>query len=59
MPYACIACTTTDFVMEMKKKNYSQVYLEEWKYKIKKIKLTKFINTKLESQSELESDTEL
>ena len=46
--------------MRMTKKNY-QVYLEECKYKIKKIKITKFINTELESdsKSELESDTEL
>ena len=34
-----------------KKKNYPQVYLEECKYKIKKIKMSKFINTKLESES--------
>ena len=43
--------------------NYPQVYLEECKYKIKKIKMSKFINTKLESESEsesnLQSDTEL
>ena len=43
------------------KKNYPQVYFEECKYKIKKIKMTKFIDTVLESDSEsqLESDTEL
>ena len=59
--YACIACMTSDSVMRMEKKNYSQVYLEECKYKIKKIKMTKFINTELESdsESELECDTEL
>ena len=34
----CIACTTIDSVMKMEKKNYPQVYLEECKYKIKKIK---------------------
>ena len=41
--------------------NYLQVYLEEFKYKIKKIKMSKFINTDLVSESELESesDTEL
>ena len=40
--------------------NYPQVYFEECKYKIKKIKTSKFINTDLESksESELESDTE-
>ena len=59
--YACIACITIDSVMKMEKKNYPQVYLEECKYKIKKIKMTKFIDTVLESDSEsqLESDTEL
>ena len=42
--------------------NYPQVYLEECKYKIKKIKMSKFIDTDLEleseSESELETDTE-
>ena len=50
---------------EKKKKNYPQVYLEKCKCKVKKTKMTKFINTKLQSDSEsdsesaLESDTEL
>ena len=46
--------------MKMEKKNYPQVYLDEYKYKIKKIKVSKFINTDLESESESEliSDTE-
>ena len=57
--YACIACITIDSVMRMEKKYYPQVYLEEFKYKIKKIKMSKFINTELESESGLESDTEL
>ena len=58
--YTCITCITIDSVMIMKKKkNYPQVYLEECKYKIKKIKMSKFINTELESELELESDTEL
>ena len=57
--YACIACITIDSVMKMEKKNYPQVYLEECKYKIKKIKMSKFIITELESESELESDTAL
>ena len=59
--YTCIACITIDSVMKMKKMNYPQVYLEECKYKIKKIKMSKFINTELESESEseLEPDTEL
>ena len=50
-----------DPVMTMEKKNYLQVYLEECKYKMKKKKMAKFINTEFEwdSESELESDTEL
>ena len=56
--YVCIACITIDSVVRMKKMNYPQVYLEECKYKIKKIKMSKFINTELESKSELESNTE-
>ena len=49
--YTCIACIT--------KKNYSQVYLEECKYNIKKIKMPKFINTELELESESKSESEL
>ena len=59
--YTCIACITIDSIMRTEKKIYLQVYWEECKYKIKRMKKTKFINTKLESESEpgLESDTEL
>ena len=58
--YTCIACITIDSVMRMEKKNYPQVYLEECKYRMKKTKMTNFINVELESESEpeLESDTE-
>ena len=44
--------------MKMEKKYYTQVYLEECKYKIKKIKISKFINTEIESESELDSELE-
>ena len=57
--YAFIAYITIDSVMKMKKMKYSQVYLEEYKYKRKKIKMSKFINTELEPELELKSDTEL
>ena len=61
--YTCIACITIDSVMRMEKKNYPQVYLEECKYRIKKIQMSRFINTELKSESEpgseSESDTEL
>ena len=57
--YKCMAYITIDSVMRMENKNYSQFYLEECKYEIKKTKMPNFTNTELESESELESDTEL
>ena len=54
--YTCIAFITIDSVTRMEKKNYPQVYLEEWKYKVKKKKMIKFIEAELKSESELESD---
>ena len=52
MHYTCIACITI-----------TQVYLEECKYRIKKIQRSRFITAKLESDSESDSesrsDTEL
>ena len=61
MHYTCIACITIDSVMGMDKKNYPQVYLEECKYKIRKIQMSKFISTELDfdSDSDSESDAEL
>ena len=47
-----------DSVMRMDKKNHLQVYLEECKYKIKKIQMSRFINTELKSDSVSESDLE-
>ena len=41
--YTCIACITFDYVMKMEKKNYPQLCLEECKYKIMKINMSKFI----------------
>ena len=66
MHYTCIASITIDSVIKMDKKNYPQVYLEECKYKIKKIQMSRFINTELDSDSEshaklmikLESDSD-
>ena len=54
MHYTCIACITIDSVMRMEKKNSTQVYLEECKYRIKKIQITRFINAELKSESESE-----
>ena len=58
MHYTCIACITIDSVMKTNKKNYPQVYLEECKYKIKKIQMSRFINAELESDSESDSEAE-
>ena len=44
--------------MKMNKKNYPQIYLEERKYKIKKINTSRFINTELESDSESDVETD-
>ena len=61
MHYTCIACITIDSVMRMDKKNYPQVDLEECKYRVKKIQMSRFINAELESDSEsdLETDSKL
>ena len=45
--YLCIAVINIDSVIRIDKKNYPQVYLEECKYKIKKKKMVKFIDTEL------------
>ena len=47
--------------MRMEKKKYPKAHLEECKYRMKKSKMTKFIEAELESESEpeLESDIEL
>ena len=56
--YTCIACITIDSVLKMGKKNYPQVYLEECKYKVKKIRIPRFINIELESDSEPDVETD-
>ena len=52
MHYTCIACITIDSVMNINKKNHLQVYLEECKYRLKKIKMSRFIDIELKSDSE-------
>ena len=68
MYYTCIACIAIEFVIRMEKKNFKQIYLDERKHRMKKIKMTKLIEAELESESkselksgttsELKSDTE-
>ena len=42
-------------MMKMDKKNYPQASLEECKYKAKKIQMSRFINAKLQSQIQNQS----
>ena len=58
MHYFCTACIAIDSVVRIEKKNHPQVYLEECKYRIKKIQMSRFINTELKSESESESEPE-
>ena len=53
--HTCIASRSIDSVMKMDKKNYRQVYPEECKYKIKKIKMPAFIDVELESYFSFDS----
>ena len=48
MHYTCIAYITIDSVLRMEKKNYPQVYLKEWKHRMKIKKMTKVIKTESE-----------
>ena len=59
MHYTCIASITIDSILTIDKKSHPQVYLEECKYRIKKHKMPKFINTELKSDSGLDSDLDL
>ena len=56
--YTCIAWITVDSVLRMRKKNYPQVYLEQCKYKVKKIHTPRFINNELESDPESDPETD-
>ena len=58
MNYTCIACITFDSVMRIDKKNHPQIYLEECKYRVKNIQMSRFIITELKSDSNSESDSE-
>ena len=58
MHYACIACITIDSVMKMDKKYFPQVYLEQCKYKIKKMQMSRFINAEIDLDSDSGSDSD-
>ena len=55
--YDCIACISIDSVLKVDKKNYSQVYLEQCKYKIKKREVKRFIDDyEMDLHCDYESD---
>ena len=56
MHYTCIACITIDSVMRIDKKNHPQIYLEECKYRVEKIQMSRFINTEPDSYSESDAE---
>ena len=58
MHYTCIVCVTIDSVMKMDKKYFPRVYLEDCKYRVKKIEISKFINAELETDSASNSEAE-
>ena len=57
--YICIPAIDIDSVLKIDKKAYSQAYLEECKYKLKKRKLVSFIDSEIiddDSDSDINSD---
>ena len=48
-----------DSVIKANKKYYPQTLLEEWKYVQKKIKTENYINEKLDSDSDYETESDL
>ena len=54
--YVCIACINIDSVLKTGKKNYTQVYLEQWEYKIKKREPKNFTEYEVDFYSDYESD---
>ena len=58
MHYTGFACITIDFVIKMDEKYFPQVYLEECKYRIKKIQMSRFIDAELKSDSDDSDDSD-
>ena len=56
--YICIAATCVDSVLNIDKKNYPQVYLEQCKYKIKR-ELVNFIDDDLSSDDSIELHSDI
>ena len=56
MRYSCIDCITIDSVINFNKNNHLQVYLAEFKNRINKRQMPKFMKNELKSDSEPDSD---
>ena len=56
--YICIAVICIDSVLKVDKKNYPQVYLEPWKYKIKRRKLVDFTDVDIDLSSDSLDDSD-
>ena len=54
--HICIPCISIDSVLKVDKKRYTQVYLEQCKYKVKKREMKSFIDYEIELDSDYESD---
>ena len=52
----CIGAICIDSVLKIEKKNYPQVYLEHWKYKIKRRKPVDFIDAEVDLNSDDSDD---
>ena len=56
--YICIPAIDIDSVLKIDKKAYSQAYLEECKYKLKKRKLVSFMDSEIIDDSDIDSDND-
>ena len=56
--YTCIAAICIDSVLKVDKKNYPQVYLKQYKYKIKRSKPLDVIDTEVDLSSDDLDDSE-
>ena len=54
--YICISAVFIDSLLKVDKKNYPQVYLEQWKYKIKRRKRVGFIDVEVDLSSDDSDD---
>ena len=54
--YTCRVCINISSIMKIEKKSYPQVYLEEYKYTVKKKKMPEFVDVELELNCSFESE---